>query len=75
MMPERKRLATNMFLVAPLRSSIGRSVLNDMVALYKQDAELSLRPSLEPEKCHCLTSRADESQADRYVLFVQALNG
>jgi hypothetical protein len=61
MMPERKRLATNMFLVAPLRSLIGRSVLNDMVALYNQDAELSLRPGLEPEKCHCPTSRAGES--------------
>jgi hypothetical protein len=72
MMPERKRLATNTFLVASLRSPIGRSVLNDMAALYKQDAELSVRPGLEPEKCHCPT--AGESQVDRYVLFVQVLN-
>ena len=71
MMPERKRLATNMSLIAPLRSAIGRSVLNDMVALYTQDAELSFRPGLEPEKSHCPTSRAEDSKVDQYVRLVQ----
>jgi hypothetical protein len=34
MMPERDRLASNLFEVAPLRSSVGLAVLRDMVAPY-----------------------------------------
>ena len=51
LMPERDRLASNLFLVAPIRSNEGRSVLRDIIALCQQDAEVPFRPGLEPEKC------------------------
>ncbi|KAL2041983.1 hypothetical protein N7G274_005171 [Stereocaulon virgatum] len=54
LMPERDRLASNLFLVAPIRSNEGRSVLRDMIALCRQEAEVPFRPGLEPKKCTCL---------------------
>jgi hypothetical protein len=33
-MPERDRLANNMFVIAPIRSDIGRAVLRDLITLY-----------------------------------------
>jgi hypothetical protein len=53
MMPERDRLATNLFKKAKLRSSLGRSVLRDMMALLKRKVEVDFRPGLEPDKCSC----------------------
>ncbi|KAL6240235.1 hypothetical protein RBB50_012872 [Rhinocladiella similis] len=53
LMPERSRLAKSMFEVGCLRSSEGRQVLQDMIALYKQEKEVSVRLGLEPDKCHC----------------------
>ncbi|KAJ4507506.1 hypothetical protein HRR83_004084 [Exophiala dermatitidis] len=53
LMPERNRLAKSMFEVGCLRSSAGRQVLQDMIALYKQEKEVTVRPGLEPDKCHC----------------------
>ena len=52
-MPERDRLASNLFLVAPIRSQEGRSVLRDMIDLCQQDAEVPFRRGLEPERCSC----------------------
>jgi hypothetical protein len=72
MMPERERLAKNMSLAAPLRSPLGQSVLNDMIALCKQEPKLAIRPGLEPDKCHCRTLSADKSKVDGYVQFVHA---
>ena len=34
LMPERDHLASNLFLIAPIRSDEGRSVLRDIIALY-----------------------------------------
>jgi hypothetical protein len=51
--PERLRLAKSMFVVGWLRSVEGRSVLQDMIALYQQKTEVAFRPGLEPENCHC----------------------
>ncbi|KAK3169331.1 hypothetical protein OEA41_008714 [Lepraria neglecta] len=68
LMPERDRLASSLFLVAPIRSDEGRSVLRDMIALCQQDAEVPFRPGLEPEKCTCLM--ADHKlESDRFVTF------
>jgi hypothetical protein len=53
MMPERDRLASNLFEVAPLRSSVGLTVLRDMMALYRKGSEVDYRPGLEPNKCDC----------------------
>ena len=53
-MPERDRLASNLFLVVTIRSDEGRSVFRDMIALCQQDAEVPFRRGLEPEKCTCL---------------------
>lgn len=67
-MPERDRLASSLFLVAPIRSDEGRSVLRDMIALCQQDAEVPFRPGLEPEKCTCLM--ADHKlESNRFVKF------
>ncbi|OJD27268.1 hypothetical protein ACJ73_01337 [Blastomyces percursus] len=53
MMPERQRLAINIFEVATLRSKVGREVLRDMIALCSQKHEIETRLGLEPNKCHC----------------------
>ena len=56
LMPERDRLASNLVLVAPIRSDDCR-----------QDAEISFRPALEQEKCSCLI--ADHKlELDRFVI-------
>jgi len=46
-MPERDRLATNMFVIAPIRSNVGRAVLRNLITLYQQDSEVICRPGLE----------------------------
>jgi hypothetical protein len=54
MMPERDRLARDLFQIARLRDPLGLSVLHDMMALYRQVSEVEFRPSLERDKCYCL---------------------
>ncbi len=71
LMPERDRLASNLFLVAPIRSDEGRSVLRDMITLCRQDAEVPFRPGLEPEKCTCLM--ADHKLELNRFVFLLAL--
>lgn len=58
-MGERHRLASSMFLNARLRSAEGRMVLYDMVSLCKQEAKVSFRPGLEPDKCHHYVPSSD----------------
>ncbi|KAH8659479.1 hypothetical protein BGZ61DRAFT_499816 [Ilyonectria robusta] len=53
MMPERDRLAQNLFEIDTLRSPIGLSVLRDMLALYQKSSNVEYRPGLEPDKCPC----------------------
>lgn len=53
MMPERDRLATNLFEEASLRSDVGLQCLRDMVALCRQKHDIKIRLGLEPDKCHC----------------------
>jgi hypothetical protein len=53
MMPERDRLANNLFKSATLRSPLGISVLRDMTALLKKTSEVEFRPGLEREKYLC----------------------
>ena len=65
--PERKRLANSMFTVGWLRSPEGRSVLQDMIALYQQKAEVAFRPGLEPEKCHCPVAERG-GKPDKYAI-------
>jgi hypothetical protein len=52
-MPKRDRLASNLFKVAPLRSSVGLAVLRDMMALYRKGLEVDYRPGLKSNKCDC----------------------
>ncbi|KAL6713008.1 hypothetical protein ACLMJK_009404 [Lecanora helva] len=67
LMPERDRLASNFFLVAPIRSEEGRSVFQDIIALCQQDAKVPFRPGLEPERCsYSIVSR--NLELDRYVV-------
>ncbi|KKY22682.1 putative carbonic anhydrase 2 [Phaeomoniella chlamydospora] len=58
MMPERDRLARNLFQIATLRDPVGLSVLRDMMALLRQVSEVEFRPGLEPEKCRCPKKKA-----------------
>ncbi|KAH7117175.1 hypothetical protein B0J13DRAFT_590224 [Dactylonectria estremocensis] len=53
MMPERDRLAQNLFKIDTLRSPIGLAVLHDMLALYQKSSNVEYRPGLEPDKCPC----------------------
>ena len=52
-MPERDRIASNLFQAAPLRSPTDLAVLHDMTALYQRRSEVEHRPILEPDKCCC----------------------
>jgi hypothetical protein len=54
MMPERDRLAVNLFEVALLRSPMGLAVICNILALYERDDEVGFRPGLEPDKCCCI---------------------
>lgn len=65
LMPQRHRLAEDIFAIAPIRSEKGRAVLRDMIDLYSQDTEVAYRPGLEPEKCRCAAVRS--RQIDRFV--------
>jgi len=65
LMAERDRLASNLFLIAPIRSDEDRAVLHDMVDLYQQETEVAFRPGLEPEKCRCPAVR--KRKVDRPV--------
>ncbi|KAH8742653.1 hypothetical protein F5883DRAFT_668197 [Diaporthe sp. PMI_573] len=53
LMPERDRLARNIFEVNILRSSTGLAVLNDVLALYQKSSNVECRPGLELDKCQC----------------------
>lgn len=67
LMSEHDRLASNIVLIAPIRGDEGRSVLRDMIALCRQDAEVPFRLGLEPERCSCLM--ADHKlDLDRFVV-------
>jgi hypothetical protein len=65
LMPQRRRLAENIFAIASIRSAEGHAVLRDMVNLYQQDTEIAFRPGLEPEKCCCAIER--RRQTDMFV--------
>ena len=66
LMPERDRLASGLFIVAPIRSDEGRAMLRDMIELCRQDHEVAFRPDLEPEKCRCPTTDSKRI-IDRFV--------
>ena len=66
LMPERDRLAHNLFQVARLRSPEGLGVLSDMLRLYEMKRNVSYRPGLEPEKCRCKRPK-DDSYDWRHV--------
>ncbi|KAF2174441.1 hypothetical protein K469DRAFT_498332, partial [Zopfia rhizophila CBS 207.26] len=52
MMPERDRLATNLFKEATLRSPLGLSVLRDLMALLEKTSEVEFRPGLERDNTY-----------------------
>lgn len=52
-----------MFEVGYLRSSEGRQVFQDMIALHKQKKEVTVRLGLEPDKCHCHLTELSEEPA------------
>lgn len=51
--PPRDRLASLLFLNVPLRSVQGRSALQDMITLCKENPRVAYRPSLRPENGRC----------------------
>ncbi len=60
MMPERDRLATNLFYEATLRSSLGLAVLRDLIALLRKPSEVQFRPGLERDKCGCVRNSSSK---------------
>lgn len=67
MMPERDRLAQNMFEIGTLRSSLGLSVLKDMIVLYRKSAIVEYRPGLELDKCVCGKFESEISYEWRHI--------
>ncbi|KAF8652167.1 hypothetical protein AX16_004524 [Volvariella volvacea WC 439] len=74
LMGPRDRLADNLLVTAPIRSDVGRAVLDDLISLYKQTSEIEVRAGLEPEKCRCvhgckrvLPSNARDAKRSRHV--------
>ena len=67
MMPERNRLAQNLFEIAIMRSQVGLAVLRDMISLYQKDNMVEYRPGLEPEKCCCEEGRKNVSYNWRHI--------
>lgn len=67
LMPERNQLVSNLFLVAPIQSDEGCSVLHDMITLCQQDAEIPFCPGLESEKCACVMA-THKLELDRLVV-------
>ncbi|RSL79978.1 hypothetical protein CEP52_017454 [Fusarium oligoseptatum] len=67
LMPERDRLAQNLFLIDKLRSSAGLAVLHDMLALYHKRRNVEYRPGLEPDKCHCRKDNDDSPYDWRHI--------
>ncbi|MCJ1384090.1 hypothetical protein MMC17_007206, partial [Xylographa soralifera] len=55
--PPRDRLASSLFLNAPLRSVQGRTALQDMITLCKENPRVAYRPSLRPKRGHCPVSK------------------
>ena len=51
--PVRNRLASSLFKNEPLRSLVGREVLRDMIALYKENVLVAYRPSSCPKNGCC----------------------
>ena len=66
LMPERKRLAEKLFLIAPIRSETGMAVLHDLIRLNKQTCEVSMRPGLEPDKCNCVDRPEEKKGAEAW---------
>ena len=54
--PPRDRLASLLFLEAPLRSLEGRRALEDMISLCRENPQVAYRPSLQPEDGRCPVS-------------------
>ncbi|RYP53371.1 hypothetical protein DL768_001616 [Monosporascus sp. mg162] len=67
LMPERDRLAQNLFEIDKLRSPAGLAVLRDMLALYQKRRNVEYRPGLEPDKCRCGKSNDGSSYDWRHV--------
>ncbi|KAJ4322073.1 hypothetical protein N0V84_005011 [Fusarium piperis] len=67
LMPERDRLAQNLFLIDKLRSPAGLAVLHDMLALYQKHRNVEYRPGLELDKCHCREDSNGSSYDWRHI--------
>ena len=66
--PPRDRLASSLFLNAPLRSVQGRSALQDMITLCEENPRVAYRPSSRPENGHCPVPQCARDM-DRFVYF------
>jgi hypothetical protein len=66
MMPERDRLARDLFQVAKLRDPEGFAVLRDMMALHRQTSEVECRPGLERDKCCCPKKEENDKPCSKY---------
>ncbi len=71
--PPRDRLASLLFLNAPLRSVEGRTALQDMTTLFNENPQVAYRPSLRPKRGHCPVSKCAQDM-DRFVYCVPSFN-
>ena len=66
--PPRDWLASLLFLNIPLRSMQGRSALQDMITLCKENPRVAYRPSLRPANGRCPVPQCARDM-DRFVCF------
>ena len=64
--PPRDRLASSLFLDAPLRSPQGRGALQDMIMLCRENPQVAYRPSLRPKNGRCPMAKCARD-VDRFV--------
>ena len=66
LMPERDRLATNLFLPIRLRSPEGQAVVQDLIALCKNNRRVAYHPNLQPSMDRCPSPQCT-LKMDRFV--------
>ena len=66
--PPRNRLASSLFLNAPLRSVQGRSALQDIITLCEENPRVAYRPNSRPENGYCPVPQYARD-IDRFVYF------
>ncbi|KAK5936469.1 hypothetical protein PMZ80_003070 [Knufia obscura] len=67
LMPERDRLATNLFREGSLRDETGRAIMNDLIQLCRQEMPNTYCSGLNPSGSHCNTCGEEVTPGKEYA--------